>query len=277
MTGTLASHLLLAALANVGFEDEAPDDREVPVAWAQRPLVLPARSQRVEFDYASTVIRRGRVREPEAYLGAGTLRGTLGFGLFQVEVEALRARFTQVLGFGLEQPRIAARLRLFEGPVQVAVGAGAEVPVSGTLGADAELRVRVGSQLARFDLAGIIQSRRLSTADGEPTVGAEAGAWIQLCPRVALGGLAELHAGIATARAIFMRAGGGLSWVVADAGTGPFGDGPARPTWELLARVLSPDVELARGPPELPRVGEAWEGALTLRLFFVDRKRGDFR
>ncbi|MGF1511119.1 MAG: hypothetical protein ACFB9M_16620 [Myxococcota bacterium] len=245
----------------------------IPVPFVERSLVLPNRTFRVELLGGGTTLAEsdglGRI-----FFSA---RAAITHAI-EVELELLRADLSPTPGYGLRQPRLGLRVRLLEGPFEVAVGLGSEIPVDGDLTVDGgvETRLHIGGW-ARWDLRAGANSRRPVTADGEADAQADTELWFQLGPRLALGGMARLRGvELFDVNTLSGQAGAGIAWTVGVSKQPGFGDEKKRAQWELIGLAWSPEEALVGESLALPRIGEAWSGFLLIRWFFVNLDRDPF-
>jgi hypothetical protein len=252
---------LLCALIIAASPSDGPPDRraepDLPLSRAARPLVLPKGWYQVDLAGRYTEIAPD---EPLFRLDFG---GTLGLerGLF-VRVDLLRWNFSRAAGYGLEQPRVGFGYGFVRGGVvELAGEVGVEVPSGGDFAGDLGLSMRVhGGRWLRMDVeTGIRGSssdiRAESEADGRARL------VVNPIAPLSLAAASELRLVTLTgAESLVGRLWGELGLAF------PRADGA--PSWELIARVGTPERTLAGADLEPPRLGQAWSAGLELRLFF---------
>lgn len=252
--------LLCALAVSAAPSDDPPVRRagpEFPLARAARPLVLPEGWYRVDLGGRYTEIAPD---EPLFRLDFG---GTLGLehGLF-VRVDLLRWNFSRAAGYGLEQPRVGFGYGFLRGGVvEVAAEVGVEVPSGGDFAGDLGLLMRVhGGRWVRLDVESGVRG---SSSDIRPESEANGRAQLLVSPiaPLSIAAASELRLVTLTGAESLV----GRLW--AELGLAfPRADGEA--SWELVARVGTPERTLAGPDLDTPRFGHAWSVGLELRLFF---------
>jgi hypothetical protein len=264
-----------AALDDWGFDDDPPavDVGRMPVRWVDRPLVVLPRNYRVELLGGGTVVDPN---DGVGRLGLGMRAGVIRN--LEVEIELLRLDISASPGFSLRQPRLGLRYRLLDGPFEVALGLGTEVPIDGDFTVDGGVQTRAHLGPLRWDLSATAHSSRPTTGDGQPDALGESGLWVQAVRRFAVGALGRLRLSpLDTADTLSAQLGAAVAWTAGVSKASGFGSDGARPSWELVAVVWSPDVRLEGSEVAGPRFGDTWSGWVALRMFFIDRGRDGFR
>jgi hypothetical protein len=234
----------------------------LPLRFVDRPLVLPRKAIRVEFELGGAVptSTQGVVR-----IELGARVGVTDY--LEIDFRLLRADLSPIFGFGLDQPRVTARTGFRLGPWEGAAELGFEVPVGSEFAMEGGLRSRLHAGPLRWDLSATAATDRRVVPEGAPDLEVRTALFLQPHPMLFLGPSAELRTDLIEADAGQVRVGGELGFT--------FGTG-GRPVWELSARVWSGEFGVWGPEPPPPRFGRTWSGGLRLGLFFRDQSRDPF-